>query len=75
MGMAVAPGELMALPVLIAAVDMGPHTARVLYHAAGSARLSPGEDPARISSEPLLLMTVAKSRLTDHQAGRRESIT
>ena len=29
----------MALPVLIAAVDMGPHTARVLYHAAGFARL------------------------------------
>lgn len=29
----------MALPVLIAAVDMGPHTARILYHAAGFARL------------------------------------
>lgn len=29
----------MALPVLIAAVDLGPHTARVLYHAAGFARL------------------------------------
>ena len=27
----------MALPVLIAAVDMGPHTARVLYHAAAFA--------------------------------------
>lgn len=29
----------MALPVLIAAVDLGPQTARVLYHAAGFARL------------------------------------
>lgn len=29
----------MALPVLIAAVDLGPHTARILYHAAGFARL------------------------------------
>lgn len=29
----------MSLPVLIAAVDLGPQTARVLYHAAGFARL------------------------------------
>ena len=29
----------MALPVLIAAVDLGPQTARVLYHAVGFARL------------------------------------
>jgi nucleotide-binding universal stress UspA family protein len=29
----------MSLPVLLAAVDLGPHTARVLYHAAGFARL------------------------------------
>lgn len=29
----------MALPVVIAAVDLGPQTARVLYHAAGFARL------------------------------------
>ena len=29
----------MALPVLIAAVDLGPQTSRVLYHAAGFARL------------------------------------
>jgi nucleotide-binding universal stress UspA family protein len=29
----------MSLPVLIAAVDLGPHTARVLYHAAGFAHL------------------------------------
>jgi len=29
----------MALPVVIAAVDLGPQTPRVLYHAAGFARL------------------------------------
>lgn len=29
----------MALPVLLAAVDLGPHTGRVLWHAAGFARL------------------------------------
>jgi nucleotide-binding universal stress UspA family protein len=29
----------MALPVLIAAVDLGPQTGRILYHAAGFARL------------------------------------
>jgi nucleotide-binding universal stress UspA family protein len=31
--------RVMALPVLIAAVDLGPQTARVLYHATGFARL------------------------------------
>ena len=37
--MPIAPNTVMALPVLIAAVDLGPQTRRVLYHAAAFARL------------------------------------